>query len=100
VDIISMVKNAVLDTSPLYTAEERVDLAVERVTAGRQLTDDQALWMQYIRDHLVQNLSIDRDDFDLVPVLSNRGGWSKANQVFDRQLEALLADLNKELVAA
>jgi type I restriction enzyme R subunit len=100
VDIISMVKNAALDTSLLYTAEERVDLAVERVTAERELTDEQAMWMQYIRDHLVQNLSIDRDDFDLVPVLSNRGGWSKANRVFDRHLEELLADLNKELVAA
>jgi type I restriction enzyme R subunit len=100
VDIISMVKNAALDASPLYTAEERVDLAIERVTAGRQLTDDQALWMQYIRDHLVQNLSIDREDFDLVPVLSGRGGWSKANQVFDRDLDELLTDLNKELVAA
>lgn len=100
VDIISMVKNAAMDTSPLYTAEERVDLAIERVTAGRQLTDDQALWMQFIRDHLVQNLSIDREDFDLVPVLSGRGGWGKADRVFDGHLEELLADLNKELVAA
>jgi type I restriction enzyme R subunit len=100
VDIISMVKNAALVTSPLYTAEERVDFAVESVTADRELTDEQAKWMQYIRDHLVQNLSIDREDFDLVPVLSSRGGWGRANDVFDRHLEELLADLNKELVAA
>jgi type I restriction enzyme R subunit len=56
VDIISMVKNAALDTSPLYTAEERVDQAVQRVVAGRDLNDEQARWMQYIRDHLVKNL--------------------------------------------
>ena len=64
VDIISMVKRAALDTSPLYTAEERVNQAVDRVTAGRQLTDEQAKWMDYIRQHLVANLSIDREDFD------------------------------------
>jgi type I restriction enzyme R subunit len=100
VDIISMVKNAALDTSPLYTADERVDLALERVTDGRELTDEQLKWMQYLRDHLVQNLSIDREDFDLVPVLSSRGGWGKANRVFNHQLEELIEDLNQELVAA
>jgi type I restriction enzyme R subunit len=100
VDIISMVKRAALDTSPLYTAEERVNRAVDRVVAGRQLTDEQAKWMDYIRQALVKNLSIDRDDFDDVPVLSRPGGWGKANRVFDRRLEELLAELNEELVAA
>ena len=48
----------------------------------------------------MQNLSIDRDDFDNVPVLANRGGWGRANRVFDGHLAELLADVNKELVAA
>jgi type I restriction enzyme R subunit len=100
VDIISMVKRAALDTSPLYTAEERVNQAVDHVAAGRQLTDEQAKWMDYIRQALVKNLSIDRDDFDDVPVLSRPGGWGKADRVFDRRLEELLAELNQELVAA
>jgi len=100
IDIISMVKRAALDTSPLYTAEERVGQAVERVTAGRGLTDDQAKWIEYIRQHLVANLSIDRDDFDNVPVLLNRGGWGKADRVFDGDLADILEDLNRELVAA
>lgn len=100
VDIISMVKRAALDTSPLYTAEERVNQAIDRVTVGRQLTDDQAKWMDYIRQHLIANLSIDREDFANVPVLLNRGGWGRANRVFDGDLAELLEDLNRELVAA
>jgi type I restriction enzyme R subunit len=100
VDIISMVKRAALDTSPLYTAEERVDQAIERVTAGRQLTDDQAKWVEHIRQHLVANLSIDREDFANVPVLLNRGGWGRANRVFEGELADLLEALNRELVAA
>lgn len=99
-DIISMVKRAAIDSSPLLTADERVTAAVETVIADRTLTADQMKWLDYIRQHLVANLSIDRDDFDNVPVLSNRGGWGKANKVFDGQLDELLSELNKELVAA
>jgi type I restriction enzyme R subunit len=100
VDIISMVKSAALESSPLYTAEERVSQAIDHVIAGRQLTDDQAKWLDYIRQHLVANLSIDRDDFENVPVLLNRGGWGRANRVFDGDLADLLEELNRELVAA
>jgi type I restriction enzyme R subunit len=100
VDIISMVKRAALDDSPLYTAEERVDRAIVHVTTGRELTDDQTKWLQYIRQHLVSNLSIDHEDFDNVPVLLNRGGWGRANKVFEGELADLLEDLNRELVAA
>ena len=100
VDIISMVKHAAAATSPLMTAEERVNAAVERVTAGRDLTADEQQWMEYIRLHLVENLSIDRSDFEAVPVLSDHGGWGRANRVFGGQLDRLVADLNKELVAA
>lgn len=99
VDIISMVKNAALDTSPLYTAEERVNQAVAKVVAGRDLTEEQLAWIEHIRQALVANLSIDRDDFDLVPALSNRGGWGRANRVFGQELEELINELNREIVA-
>jgi type I restriction enzyme R subunit len=100
VDIISMVKHAVTASSPLLTAEERVNAAVERVAAGRDLTVDEQQWLEYIRLHLVKNLSIDRQDFEAVPVLSGHGGWGRADHVFGGRLEQLVADLNRELVAA
>jgi type I restriction enzyme R subunit len=100
VDIISMVKRADQDSSSLYTAEERVQRAIGRVLPGRPLSEDQTKWMDHIRRHLIANLSIDRDDFENVPVLSNRGGWGRADRVFDGKLTDLLADLNRELVAA
>jgi len=100
VDIISMVKRAATETSPLLTAEERVNAAVAAVSAGRSLTEEQNKWMEYIRQHLVQNLSIEPDDFDIIPVLADRGGWGKANRTFDGRLSELLDELNKELVAA
>jgi type I restriction enzyme R subunit len=99
-DIISMVKRAAIDTSPLLTAEERVNQAVDRVVAGRTLTEAQAKWIEYIRQHLVANLSIEREDFEAIPVLSDHGGWGRANRVFEGELADLLNELNGELVAA
>jgi len=100
VDIISMVKRAAIKEAPLLTAEERVNAAIARVTADRQLTDDQAKWLEHIHQHLVHNLSIEREDFEVIPILSDRGGWGPANRVFDGQLDELIRELNKELVAA
>jgi type I restriction enzyme R subunit len=100
VDIISMVKHAAVKLSPLLTAEERVNQAVDRVIADRPLTEAQAKWMEYIRLHLVASLSIEQEDFEAIPVLSSHGGWGRANRVFEGQLAELLQELNKELVAA
>lgn len=99
VDIISMVKHAAADSSPLLTAEERVQAAVAKVIDGRELAQEQVQWMDLITQHLIANLSIDREDFNLIPVLSSRGGWGRANRAFDRELDAWIAKLNEELAA-
>lgn len=100
VDIISMVKRARTETSPLLTADERVSAAVQAVCAGRMLSDSQAKWMDHIRQHLIQNLSIEPGDFDIIPVLADRGGWRSADRTFDGHLAELLDELNEQLVAA
>lgn len=99
-DIISMVKKAAKESSPLFTAEERVQQAIDRISLGRPFTNEQVRWLDYIRQHLIANLSIDREDFDTVPVLSSQGGWGRANRVFDGRLPDIVADLNREVVAA
>lgn len=99
-DIISMVKKAAKESSPLFTAEERVQQAIDRISLGRQFTDEQVKWLDHIRQHLIANLSIDREDFDNVPALANPGGWGRANRVFEWKLSELMADLNREVVAA
>jgi type I restriction enzyme R subunit len=92
-----MVKHAAAETAPLLTAAERVDAAIAVVVDGRQLSQAQAAWIERIKLHLIENLSIDREDFSLVPVLSDHGGWGNANKTFEGQLADLLADVNREL---
>jgi type I restriction enzyme R subunit len=99
VDIISMVKHAAREQEPLLTAAERVERAFARITAGRRFTEEQQKWLGRIRAHLVVSLSIDRGDFDNVPVLLDAGGWKPADRAFNDQLEGFLQALNQALAA-
>ena len=95
VEIISMVKHAADTMESLLTAEERVDRAVTKITAGRPLNDEQRRWMDRIRAHLITNLSISQDDFDELPIFEREGGWGRANRVFNGQLDILIHELNE-----
>jgi type I restriction enzyme R subunit len=93
-DVISIVKHAAAVQSPLLTADERVNLAIERFLAAHKLTSEQMQWLSLVREHLVKNLSMDEEDFDLTPLLEMRGGKAKARKVFG-ELPRIVAELNE-----
>jgi type I restriction enzyme, R subunit len=96
-DIISMIKHAGKE-EPMMTAQERVDMALEKVTQGKTLTTSQQVWLTLIRKHLIENLTIEPDDFDVMPIFTNRGGnYSRINADFDDQLEVFISQLNSEI---
>ena len=99
VDIISMIKHAAHEEESLLTSEERVSRAFNRVMKGNRFTVDQHLWLDRIRSHLIANLSIDREDFDYIPVFADYGGWNKANSVFDGELPILISEFNEAVAA-
>jgi type I restriction enzyme, R subunit len=94
VDIISMVKHAAIEEEPLLSAAERVERALKRMEIGHTFTPEQQQWLERIRSHLVENLSISREDFDLVPVFSYHGGWKPADRAFKGKLGSLLTEIN------
>jgi type I restriction enzyme R subunit len=99
VDIISMVKHAAREEEPLLTAEERVDRAMRSLRRGRAFTPEQEQWFEYIRQHLVVNLSIGPEDLDTLPVFSDRGGLGRARKVFGPELDDLIRQLNERIAA-
>lgn len=100
VDLVSMVKHAAQEEAPLLTATERVERAFTRITNGMTFSAEQEKWLDRIREHLRENLSIDREDFELVPILSDAGGWPVARRIFgEQQLEALITNLNEAIAA-
>jgi len=99
IDIISMVKHAAKEEEPLLTAAERIERAFAKITAGRQFTDEQQKWLERIRAHLVVSLSIDREDFENVPILLDAGGWKPADRAFNGHLDDFLNELNLAVAA-
>ena len=99
VDIISMIKHAAQDDQPIYTADERIDRAMKQVTEGKSFNDDQMKWLGFIREHLVQNLTIDLEDFERSPTFQRLGGLSKAKKVFGSQIEKLVSNINERIAA-
>jgi type I restriction enzyme R subunit len=100
VDIISLVKRAADEQQPIFTAAERVERAFAKVTAGKTFTHEQTVWLDRIREHMRENLSIDRDDFDLMPVFSGAGGLGVVRRAFgDAALADLINQLNEAVAA-
>jgi type I restriction enzyme R subunit len=99
VDIISMVKHAAREEEPLCTAEQRIHRVFDKMAYSVSLTRDQQRWLDKIREHLIANLSISKDDFDIIPLFANEGGWGKANRVFDGNLPVLIQQWNEAIAA-
>jgi type I restriction enzyme, R subunit len=98
-DIISMIKHAAAEQEPIYTAEERVDKALKKVMKGKSFNEEQLEWLEFIRQHLIANLSIAIEDFEYVPVFERHGGKGKVTKVFGNQLESLIAEINYAIAA-
>jgi type I restriction enzyme, R subunit len=100
VDVISMVKHAANEQEPLLTAAERVERAFKNVTSGQTFTEDQQKWLARIKEVMLQNLSIDREDFEYQDALAGPGGWGAAKRHFgDETLSNLIHRLNEAIAA-
>lgn len=98
-DIISMVKHAANYDVPIMTARERVSQVVDNLLGNRSFNAEQANWLSYIKDHLIKNLAISREDFEIMPVFERHGGLSKARQVFGDQFDNLIHEINQAIAA-
>jgi type I restriction enzyme R subunit len=97
-DIISIVKHAARG-EPLLSAGERVDRAMARLRAGKTFTPEQERWLELIRNHLVENLAIDREDFTLYTFTRAGATWGRVSHDFAGRLEEVLAQINEAMAA-
>jgi type I restriction enzyme R subunit len=68
------------------------------IPTEQKFTEAQTAWLQLIRDHLMTSLRFERDDLDFAP-FDAHGGLGKMHQLFGDQMDALIDELNGELVA-
>lgn len=97
-DIISIIRNAAMN-EPLLEVNERVDKGVEKLFAGRKLSEEQSAWIQYIKEHLIQNLTLDKEDFEYSPILERHGGWGKFRKLFSNEAEQIIKEINAAIAA-
>lgn len=99
VDLISMIKHAAHEQEPILSATERVKRAMQKVTAGKSFNDEQQKWLGLIQEHLIENLTIELNDFAQFPIFERAGGLGKARIVFLNQLDSLVQDINYAMAA-
>ncbi|MBM2832502.1 MAG: type restriction protein res subunit [Dehalococcoidia bacterium] len=102
-DVVSLVRFATGQDKELAPfadhVGERFDawLGVQAQT-GRTFTPEQRRWLGAIRDHVAGSVSMGLEDFQLSP-FDQQGGLGRAYTLFGQDLQALLDELNRELVA-
>jgi len=94
-----MIKHASNFQSPILTAQERVEIALASAMRNKKFTVEQQIWLAYIKEHLIENLAIAEEDFEIMPVFERHGGLVVAKKVFGDDFSQLINKIN-ELLAA
>jgi type I restriction enzyme, R subunit len=103
-DLVALVRFAIGLETELKPFSEQVDKRfqewifrhnAQRATA---FTSEQTEWLRMIKDHIAVSCSISRADFDYAE-FAGRGGLQKVWSVFGASLDALMTEMNEELVA-
>jgi len=98
-DIVSIIRHAAVE-EPLLTAEARVDRAFEKLRVSKKFTPEQEEWLVLIRRHLIDNLLLEKEDFDLMPIFKRKGAtFQSVNRIFGGRLEELLQEINQAVLS-
>lgn len=97
-DIISIIRHAAKG-EPLTTVDTRIKQAMEKVRKDREFTSEQEKWLGLIEKHLWDNLLVEQDDFDYLPLFTREGmSFDRLNKIFEGQLNELLKEINKAVL--
>ena len=102
-DLIAIIRFEMGYTDQLAPFADRVNYNFMQWTLRRNagavhFTDEQMEWLRLIKDHIAVSLSIEPSDLDLNP-FDCKGGLGRFYEVFGDGYEAILQEMNMELVA-
>ena len=102
-DLISIIRFEMGYTEKLAPFADRVNYNFMQWTLRRNagavhFTDEQMDWLRLVKDHIAVSLSIETSDLDLNP-FDRKGGLGRFYEVFGENYEAILMEMNIELVA-
>ena len=102
-DLISIIRFEMGYADNLTPFADRVNYNFMQWTLRRNagavhFTDEQMEWLRLVKDHIAVSLSIEPSDLDLNP-FDRKGGLGRFYEVFGENYEAILTEMNIELVA-
>lgn len=98
-DIISIIRHAATG-SELLTAKQRVQKAMMKIKSDLAFSDEQEKWLELIGRHLTENLLMEKEDVDYLPIFAREGmSWDKLDRVFGGKLEAIIREINTAVAA-
>jgi len=102
-DLISMIRFEMGYTDQLAPFADRVNYNFMQWTLRRNagavhFSEEQMEWLRLVKDHIAVSLSIETSDLELNP-FDRKGGLGRFYEVFGDDYEAILMEMNIELVA-
>ena len=102
-DLVSIIRFEMGEAEGLQPFADKVNYNFQQWTFRRNagavhFTPEQMEWLQLVKDHIATSLSIQPDDLDLSP-FDRKGGLGRFYEVFGEEYEAILMEMNRELVA-
>lgn len=74
------------------------DWVFKKQAGALKYTEEQMAWLRLMKDHIATSFYFDADDLDYTP-FDNKGGSMRAWQLFGDNINELITELNRELVA-
>lgn len=74
------------------------DWVFKKQAGATKFNDEQMQWLRMIKDYVINSFHIEKEDFDLDPFNRN-GGLGKFYQLFRKDYEQIINELNEVLVA-
>lgn len=105
VDLVRLIRFTLEADDELVTYEQAVNLRfdlwlTEQQSAQREFSPEQLRWLTMMRDYIAESMTFDpTEDYDFPP-FSQEGGATAAYQLFGRDLNGLVTELNEVLAAA
>ncbi len=64
------------------------------------VTEEQEKWLDLIRRHLMENLLMEKEDVNYLPIFTREGAsWGKLNKVFGGELKTIIHEINAAIAA-
>lgn len=104
VDAVSLVRHGIGLDDLLLPYADVIEFRYQKwlsklADEGKTFTPEQLSWLNMMKSHIAQSLTIEKESFDHTP-FAEHGGLFGAHKAFDNQFEDILTSLNKELVEA